>query len=456
MRRTKSKNSAKTRTNAHVKKNEFTFKDFAARYKLQERAPIILTTIAIALLGLHWLYTGHAATFAVSKEAENGTLAGNATVWNATNAGNGQAVRFGGQGNCTVSAILVNSCRPWFGAAASGNPGTPTEIANGAAPGSGDVAQFNYLANKLIGHQLDVWRGYDKCGNAGTAASCSTGLPFDSGSVQAQMANTSGMYADLNWKPADSWAQAGGSNAAVNGEIKQVADNIKALNKKVFLTIWHEPENDVSAWDTGADGTAEQNYCTGPNKPNSFGGLKGKAGTPDQYKAMWHNVENIFKQEGATNVVWVYDTEGYAPLECFIPELYPGANYTDWWIGDVYGFRTTFDATAGKIYSYMSTKPDDVDFSGLPWGIGEFNECNNTSLSGTETYFQNAKAAFDANSYPKFKMYIIYADTNGPNSGSGGCLTDYGPPSSPGAGDSPYWPGKQQAVNALALDILNK
>jgi hypothetical protein len=51
--------------------------------------------------------------------------------------------------DCTPSAMLVNPCRPWFGAAANGNPGAPDSR----------VAQFDYL-EKLVGQRLDIFRDY--------------------------------------------------------------------------------------------------------------------------------------------------------------------------------------------------------------------------------------------------------------------------------------------------------
>lgn len=102
------------KTKSRAQKNESSFRNFTKQYKLQERAPLILTIIAVALLGLHWLYAGHAATFATSKEAENGTVAGNATIWNGANASNGQAVRFGGNSfNVVGNKIIGPNGKPY-------------------------------------------------------------------------------------------------------------------------------------------------------------------------------------------------------------------------------------------------------------------------------------------------------------------------------------------------------
>lgn len=59
------------------------------------------------------------------------------------------------------------------------------------------------------------------------------------------------------------------------------------------------------------------------------------------YVPMWKHVHDIFVQEGATNVTWVWcpNIDGFStmPLE----PLYPGNNYVDWVCMDGYNFGTT-------------------------------------------------------------------------------------------------------------------
>src|SRR5579884_2935209 len=115
--------------------------------------------------------------------------------------------------NCTPDAILVNPCRPWFGAAASGNPGASRD----------QISQANYL-EKLVGRPLDIFRFYhNPSGGSG-------GLPLDkadkTGQAEIHFAERSNTYIQVNWKPASTWAAAGGGNATINAQIKQAADNI--------------------------------------------------------------------------------------------------------------------------------------------------------------------------------------------------------------------------------------
>jgi hypothetical protein len=98
--------------------------------------------------------------------------------------------------DCTPSAILVNPCRPWFGAAANGNPGASDS----------KVAQFDYL-EKLVGQRLDIFRDFHSAPGSNSLGD----LPLNGNELQ--LARRPGTYIDVNWKPAPTFALADGSNA---------------------------------------------------------------------------------------------------------------------------------------------------------------------------------------------------------------------------------------------------
>jgi len=102
-------------------------------------------------------------------------------------------------GRCAPSAMLVNPCRPWFGAAANGNPGASES----------KVAQFDYL-ERLVGQRLDIFRDYHSAPGSNALGD----LPLNSNEMQ--LARRPGTYIDDNWKPAATFAQAGGGDFVVN------------------------------------------------------------------------------------------------------------------------------------------------------------------------------------------------------------------------------------------------
>ncbi|HSX17073.1 MAG TPA: Ig-like domain-containing protein [Patescibacteria group bacterium] len=270
---------------------------------------------------------------------------------------------------CTISDKLVNSCRPWLGAAANNY----TQVA------SDSKSQLLYHEQR-IGRQLDLIHTYHPVGSNKLSA---TDTYF------ATRANT---YLFTNWKPAANWADADGSNATVNAGIDQMAASVKALgSKKIFMTIHHEPENDVSS---GAS------TCTT---------YKGNSGTPAQYRAMWRNVETRFANAGVTNVTWVMVYMNYSLWDCMVNDMYPGDDLVDWVMFDGYGHGTdTWNNNVGHFYNLLTSNSNSShNYSSKTWGIVEWGYSNGTSAQHS-AYFDGIKAALDANTFPKIKAIMVY------------------------------------------------
>jgi len=323
-------------------------------------------------------------------------------------------------GNCAPSAMLVNPCRPWFGAAANGNPGASDS----------KVAQFDYL-ERLVGQRLDIFRDYHSAPGSNALGD----LPLNSNEMQ--LARRQGTYIDVNWKPAATFAQADGGDPVVNREIDRVAASIKSIAPhKIFMTIWWEPQNDVTS-DPGAN-------CY--LNPNATGG------TPAEYIAMWRNVENRFRAAGVTNVVWAMDYQAPANgmYDCLVPLLWPGNSLVDWVTYDTYSRngRATWDNTVGRFYHVLeSDSSPSVDFNSKPWGLGEFGTCANANTAVANDFYLQAKSAFEAGTYSRLKMYLVYASTGGQKAGPG-CLSNY---NSFGQPDS----AKQANFNQFAQAVLS-
>jgi hypothetical protein len=279
--------------------------------------------------------------------------------------------------DCTVSTILVDSCRPWLGARASGYPQVAAD----------EKSQTAYHEQR-IGRQLDIVHSFAPVG--------SVPLNNKADKYFAQRANT---YLYLDWKPAAKWTDAGGGNATVNALIDRAAANIKALgSKKMFLTINHEPENDV----TKATGCATKSGAS--------------SGTPADYVAMWHNVRARFDALGVTNVVWVMDYMNYPKWDCLVPQLYPGDSYVDWVMFNGYGSSYQPDYVKNVDHFYqLLTKLSTTgrNYLGKPWGIVEWG-VHDASQGTAAAYYDAARNALDTNRFPKLKAYMVF-DSPGAN-----------------------------------------
>jgi hypothetical protein len=311
-------------------------------------------------------------------------------------------VRPGHANSCVVSSIMVNSCHPLLGAAVRGYSQPPTN-------GVKDQALYH---EQRIGRELDVIHDYHPVGNNALSAD------------EKYFATRAGSTIYANWKPVSKWADIAANNAGIDemaGSIKSIAPH------KIFLTLHHEPENDVT---------------TDPNCPSVT--YKGTFGTPTDYRNMWSYVHQRFADDGVTNVVWVMNYMNYKPWQCLVPDMYPGSANVDWVTFEAYGGSETFNQKVSDMYNLLTADTDAThDFTSKPWGLGEWGVCNNVPQSTVYKYYDDAKAALDNNTFPRLKLYMVY-DDNGNNAGMG-CLTGY---DYAGTLD----PTEQQHYNAFADD----
>ena len=191
--------------------------------------------------------------------------------------------------SCTVSPILVNSCRPWLGAAAENYP----------QAASGTESQVLYHEQR-IGRQLDIVHTYHSVGQNSLT------------SADVYFATRPNTILLTDWNPTNNWADIASQNAAID----QMATSIAAVSPaKVMVALSHEPENNVSP---GGE----------PNCPSLA--YQGTDGTVADYRNMWAYVENRFAADGVTNVVWVMDYMNDPTWQCLVNDLYPGDNLVDW------------------------------------------------------------------------------------------------------------------------------
>ncbi len=277
--------------------------------------------------------------------------------------------------NCTPAANLVNPCRPLLGAFSS------------AYPGVGSWRAHMTAEETRIARPLDIVHDYH-----------SPGVALVLTADEKYYATRPGTTLLANWKPANRWADAGGSNAAVNAQIDLAADSIKSIAPaKIMITIHHEPEQEVSP------GTS------------SCGFLKGNFGSPADYRAMWRNIEERFAARGVTNVVWVMNYMGYVNWDCLVPELWPGNDLVDWVMYNPYDSNasSSWSSSVSRFYNVLTAKSDAThDFLSKPWGLEEFGVGGSTTQAHAYAYYDAAKASVERNEFPRLKAYVAF-DTDG-------------------------------------------
>jgi hypothetical protein len=127
------------------------------------------------------------------------------------------------------------------------------------------------------------------------------------------------------------------------------------------------------------------------------------------YAPMWRHVHDIFVQEGATNVTWVWcpnhDTSDSMPIE----EYYPGDTYVDWVCMDGYNFGTReswsswigADAVFGDTYNHLSRIAPSK-----PIMIGEVSvtEQGGDKAAWITEFLQNTLP----NTFPRVKAFVWF------------------------------------------------
>jgi hypothetical protein len=273
---------------------------------------------------------------------------------------------------CTVDELLVNSCRPWFGATANGYP----EV-------SGRKLDQMLYFEERAGRRMEVAHTFHPPGDDQLTAH------------DVAFATRPGTFLLTNWALTRDWSTADGSDPAVNAQIDTMAASIAALGEtRIFLVLFHEPENDVTEAPSCAD-----------LEP------KGAAGTPAEYRAMWANVRARFDAAGVSNVVWVMNYMNHPPNNCLVDDLYPGDDLVDWvmFTGYQHGDKgVDFQRRVGNMYDLLSasSRPGH-DYLSKPWGIAEWG-INNSTQENAHLYYAQAKEAVEAGVFPRLKMYLSF------------------------------------------------
>ena len=189
-----------------------------------------------------------------------------------------------------MSVLLVPSCGIWFGAATGSRDGTFNHRVG--------LDEYEAVAQNTP----DILHFYKN-----------GAVRFPTAS-EVSMAQRPGLQRSLllyNWKPSSQFTWRQTADGAADAEIATIAAGIKAYPHKLFLNIYHEPEDNVIA-------------------------TAGSGMTPQDYAAMYRRVVTKLREAGVTNAVFVWNVMGHYGWESYLDALYPGDAFVDWLAYDPY------------------------------------------------------------------------------------------------------------------------
>ncbi len=281
-----------------------------------------------------------------------------------------QPVRSASPG-CSVSALLVPSCGVWFGASTASRDGSYDYVTG--------LAEYEAVAQNTP----DILHFY-KTG----------GVKFPT-AKEISMAERPGKQRSLllyNWKPSKTvtWRQI--AQGAVDADIATVAASLKTYPHRLFLDIYHEPEDNV--------------------KTDVASGM-----TPQDYADMYRHVVTELRGHGVSNAVLVWNVMGYEGWASYLDALYPGDDYVDWICYDPYGKkdlhhdlgeiinRPRADLNWPGFYNWASAKAPGKPMMLCEWGVDLISNSDPASVLSGDAASLLAK-------YPMVKALVYWNDVD--------------------------------------------
>ncbi|CAN5475222.1 glycosyl hydrolase [soil metagenome] len=159
-------------------------------------------------------------------------------------------------------------------------------------------------------------------------------------------------------------------------------------------------------------------------RTKSFGD-KDLADGPEKFRETYRHIIDIFRDEKAYNITWVYHPNGVsAPDESWnsVDAYYPGDDYIDWIGVSVYGsqhpgtYWYEFDDIMSKSYNSMKKISTNK-----PMAVFEFGVTEDPTVGNKAEWIVSALSSFISRRYPLIKA-ISYFQTDFKN--SDGTITD--------------------------------
>ncbi|MGW0804170.1 glycoside hydrolase family 26 protein [Nonomuraea sp. NPDC002799] len=277
--------------------------------------------------------------------------------------------------SCTATSRLIPSCGAWWGIA--------PEVFTGAS-----VEEALHGAESRMGAPADVVHVYHR-GSELFPTEAEIRLARDPATPRLLM---------INWKPSfdHTWAEI--ADGALDARIHRLAGYLRrTFPERFFLTLHHEPENDVEA--------------------ASDSGMRAA-----DYAAMFRHVVSRLRAEGVKSAVMVMTYMG-APnwaAKSWFEGLYPGDDVVDWVAMDPYADDRVddFDGLVNKrrkeypdwsgFYRWMQARFPGKPVMVAEWGV--FTRPQDRSFK--RAFFESVRRQIK--NYPQIKALVYFDSPRAP------------------------------------------
>jgi len=203
----------------------------------------------------------------------------------------------------------------------------------------------------------------------------------------------------LSIQPHD-WVEA--ASAAMLPWAKKFAAVVKSFTPaKIMVSVGHEPDI----------------HCIECETDYQYGYIK-------DYLNMWTHYQNLFKQEGVTNVVWVMDYAGKKNVRAFTSQvlpLWPGDGKIDWLFWNLFQLGGPFNTRNGNFSSQLMRSYSNFEtysttgtkFTAIPWGLGAWSATDLESECDQISYLRTAAAAMSSPQYSRFRAAVYFDSKTG-------------------------------------------
>ena len=160
-------------------------------------------------------------------------------------------------------------------------------------------------------------------------------------------------------------------------------------------------------------------------------GMGQNGNTAQSFVAMWQHIVNLFRQNGATNVRWVWSPNVLAPDAPDFAPLYPGNSYVDWVALDGYNFGTTQPGCVWQSFDdiYYQSYQKLAVLTSKPMMIAEISS---TEQGGNKADWINQAFFHSMSAYPRIRAIVWFnidktadGETDWRVNSSAGALTIY-------------------------------